>query len=493
MSVVKSIGWLAAGRAVAMVTTFLTIAVLSRILSPYEFGLMAAVLVVTSLSDALFEGAFGISITQREVVSKEFISGMLVLAAIIGLLLILVVWISAASFQRLLGFDGIEYILIISSASFLFKAIESVAFSLMRRNRQFRSIALYQFIGQIAVYSPVSIGLALAGYGVWSLAIGNVALTFASCILALYMADIRRESTLDLSVLARSVGTATRDTLSSQNAYFILSQALNWLALNGPNTIIARGLGPVDLGLYSRSWRILDLVSKLTASPIQNVLLSSFSRMQRDVELARSSFIKTLDISLTFFSVISALLIIQAPLLVTLLLGEKWISAVPTVQVLFGVLVARNCVKVTESLAVAFGRSKSAAWRQGLYAGLMIAGSYVGVSYGVIGVALGASIALACFYISSTFYAARLVRASLGEVCLPHVRAVFLFLGVLILDWAIVTSASKYGLVISHILGGASGLFLFMLVINILPKRILGVSLVQIRETAYVKLDRLFK
>lgn len=70
--VISGIAWLSAGRRAAMVLSFIATAVLARLLSPADFGVMAAAFIVVELSSAIFQGAFGIGIVQNNKKSIKF-------------------------------------------------------------------------------------------------------------------------------------------------------------------------------------------------------------------------------------------------------------------------------------------------------------------------------------------------------------------------------------------------------------------------------------
>jgi PST family polysaccharide transporter len=148
--------------------------------------------------------------------------------------------------------------------------------------------------------------------------------------------------------------------------------------------------------------------------------------MQEDLPRARASFERVLALSIPFFAVLSALLVLHARAIVLVALGPKWMDTIPVAQILFCALVPRCTYKVSESLAFAFGRSGAAAVRQGLFAAMIIGGSIVGARFGAPGVAVAASLSITAFYVVSMGFAARLVGLRGWSLALAHLRAAVL-------------------------------------------------------------------
>jgi PST family polysaccharide transporter len=391
---------------------------------------MAAALVVIALTDAIFDGGFGIGITQKREIDATYVTVTYGIAVIFGLTLLALMWVVAPVVERFFHAPGLAIVLLAAAAAFPFRASESVTSSLLRREKQFKILAGYQLACPALVYAPVSILMAFSGYGVWSLVVGNIALSIATALSSFVLIGFHRRLRFDIRALLPGVRSVVREELIGNNAFFVVSNLLNWLALTGPNSIIGHSLGVVELGFYSRSWRLLDLFTKASAAPIQNVLMSTFARLQDDVRQASRSLEKSLTIAIVFFSAASAVLFMHADLFVRVSLGKQWLSAVPIVQILFVVLVPRCCYKVSESITVAFGKSRAAAWRQAVYAALMLGGTYLAVPYGSVGVAVAASVAVTLFYLYSLFYAANLVSLNLVKILKMHALGACVFVAI---------------------------------------------------------------
>jgi O-antigen/teichoic acid export membrane protein/polysaccharide pyruvyl transferase WcaK-like protein len=439
-------------------------AVLARLLSPSDFGLMAAAFVVLSLSNVIFDGAFGLHLVTKGHLRTADIRTTLAASLLLSGVVMLCVILTAPAVQSFFGFPGLALNLAVSSVIIPAKSVFSVAASMLQRLGKFGKLATASVLGQFVGYILVAVPMAFSGSGVWSLVAALVIASFIEAAAAATFARLPLSFAWDKQALLdiRTSGP------------FSASAVLNWIAITGSNTIIGHQMSAHGLGLYSRSWKLLDVITAATAAPMSKVLLPSFARLNEDVGRARSAFVRTLGVILPLFSVSSALAVVQAPIIVELTLGAKWMGAIPVAQVLFAALVPRCTYKVSENFAFALGSPKAAAARQGIYAILMVVGALMGVQYGIIGVAVSTSIAITIFYVFSMSYAVRIGRIGVGAVCGLHLSALLLAALVAGIDAAIISSLHDLPSFVKHALGCAGGGIAGSLAILCLPRLVLG-------------------
>jgi len=273
------------------------------------------------------------------------------------------------------------------------------------------------------------------------------------------------------------------------SGFLTISQILNWAALTGSNSVVGRMLGATELGLYSRGWKLLDLVTTVSAGPMSEVLFPAFAKMQDDDARASAALKNALSVAIPFFAVLSALAIAQGPFIVWVSLGTKWAGTVPVMQILFLALVPRCCYKISESVTVAFRRSGSVALRQGLYAAPMIGLSALAAPYGPVYVAVAASGAVAIFYLSSIAYAMRLVKLDLMSVLKIHAGAIAVALAIFAADHVVTELLVKTSFFLAHAAGGIAGVGVAAAAFLGLPENLVGGALHGMRGKALAKFD----
>ncbi|MET0239592.1 MAG: oligosaccharide flippase family protein [Sphingobium sp.] len=443
----KGLAWLVSGRLASAVVSLGSTAILARLLTPSDFGVVAAAFVVLALANVIFDGAFGVNLVRKKELTAQDIGTTLAAALLLSLALAALVVGAAPFIERFFGFPSLGLILIVSAANIPAKAVLSVATAQIQRAGRFRALAGASLWAQVVGYILVGVPAALAGGSVWALVAAMLVSSLTEAVLAV------RGARMSLK-LAWHRGTL-RDIFGS--GWLSAAGVVNWAANTGAQTIIGHLLTASALGLYSRSWKLIDLFVAAVSTPLSRILLPLFSVRTDDEGAPARAFLNVLSLVLPFYAVASVLLALQAPAIILLALGPQWTEAIPIAQILFLALVPRCAFKVSENFAVASGRSLSAFYRQGFYAAAMIGGAAVGVRYGVVPVAIAASIAITLFYSVSMTYAIRLSGVTFRSVIVLHGKAAAVAASAAVADALVLFALGDGAGVPGHMLAGSAG------------------------------------
>jgi hypothetical protein len=312
--IAKGLAWLVGGRFANAAISLVSTAVLARLLGPEDFGVMAAAFVVLALANVLFDGAFGVNLIRKAALTEEDVRTTLTIAVLVGTALAALVALASPAAESFFKFKLLAPTLAISSLTIPLKAVFSVASAQLQRTGRFRVLAMASIFAQFVGYILVAVPMALMGFGVWAL------------IAALVVAGLTEATTVGVMARLPLKPAFHREALKDirGSGLFGLSYAFNWVANTGANAVIGRMLGAAPLGLYSRGWKLLDLVVAATATPLQRVLMPAFANIQAHPERLRRAFISALEVSLPIYALASVLLALQAPAIVSVTLGAKW-------------------------------------------------------------------------------------------------------------------------------------------------------------------------
>ncbi|WP_162301989.1 oligosaccharide flippase family protein [Croceibacterium ferulae] len=469
--------WLAANKVATMLLSFGSMMILARLLSPADFGVMAAAMLVVALASAIFEGAFGINLLRRAQLDDRSVATTFWLSVVVGLTTFLVIAAFSPAVEAFFSFDNLAWVLLVAGSSIIFKSFGAVSQSLLQRRGQFRLLSITNILSYAAGNTICSIALAVQGYGVWSLVIGGTLTVVLESLANLYCAKVP-------VFIAPSRAAASE--VFRLSGWFALSQVLNWAATAGANAVTGRTLGAEALGIYSRGWKLIDIIVGATAQPMQRVLLPSFARKQGDLHDVNRAFLKALEVAVIGFAAISAFAMIHAEAIVLVALGSQWTATVPVVQLLFAALLPRCCYKISEAVAYACGSSLGATVRQAVYAVMIVGGAIIASPMGPTAVAAAVFVALWCFYIVSLGYVLSITRGSASLLIAIHFRALVLVLPAALVDLALLL-LSPFSFWPGHLAGGLVGLAVLGLTIIIAPRSLLGDALSGIRASAELK------
>ncbi|MDF0487666.1 oligosaccharide flippase family protein [Sphingomonas sp. H39-1-10] len=413
-SAAGGLAWLVAGRSSNIALSIVTTAILSRFLTPQQFGQLVPVMIVISLSMAVFDGTFGVGIIRSPKLDRERVRIALGNCLLVAVILAGALVATSPLIERFFHFDRLAELIAAATSVILLRAVFVIACAVLQRERRYKAISLASLVAAPCGSLLVSVPLAISGCGAWSLLLGTIAMS------AVETAIVSRKARLPWRV---TISRAGLSELGATEGFFALNQLLNWAALSSTSLVAGHFLGLAQLGYYSRSWRLLDIAVSATSGPMQRVLVPIFAGLQDGGSAARATFERALAVAVPLFAVAGTFSCLHAEAIVRALLGKQWLAAIPLVQILFSALVARCGYKVSESVLVGFGRARSAALRQFVYLVALASGALIAVRWQSAGVALSTSIAVWLFYALSLGQAVRLLHASLSRTIMIHARA----------------------------------------------------------------------
>ncbi|CUS03392.2 membrane protein of unknown function [Candidatus Promineifilum breve] len=362
---------------------------LARLLTPADFGLVALAMVVFNAANLFTDLGMRPTVVQtKEDINKvAHYAFVLVMAASIAFTVFSI--LVAGPIARLLG--GSEGLVEVIRWMAVYVAIDGlwiVPESLLRRDLRFKELGLSQLPGELAS-TIIAIVLALMGFGVWSLVIGNCAgqLLRAALLWWYYRPWIwLRPQKWDRDILR---GMFKFGLPSMGNGLLRYSQA------QIDTFVIGRRLGAGPVGLYNKALNLTGRLSDmLTTSIFGNVLFPSYAKIQDDRPRLARAYLKSSKMVFLMIVPVSVGLAISAPLLVPVLLGPQWTPMIPIWQIfsLYGLL--RPIVSNAAPIFQAVGQPK-----RNLTSGLVLMAIKLPLilllvgPYGTIGVAVAVTVA----------------------------------------------------------------------------------------------------
>jgi len=311
-------------KGVLLVTTI----VLARILRPEDFGLLALALVVILYLDVLGDIGVGAAVIfrpERTVESAQRTASTAVsLAAATGLLLTGATVLAAPAVARLFDEPELTGVVRVIALAFLLRMLGTVHRSKLEKDMQFARRVVPEVTGTV-VKGGLSIGLALGGLGVYSLAWGQVAGALTTTCLYWLLAGWRYRPAFDRSVVRDLLRFGIPVTLLGLLS--AVSQTLDQL-------IIGARLDAEALGQYAIAYRLPELFLLHFVFLVSGSLFPAYARASDAPDVLRRGFRSALRmVSLVTVPVGLGLALVAADL-VPVLFGPQWDRAVPVAQLL---------------------------------------------------------------------------------------------------------------------------------------------------------------
>ena len=384
--------WAGLSAAAQAVASLAILAVLSRLLTPADFGVLAMALVFVTAAQVLGHRNMGSAIVQRHDLSDRHVAVALTLSAAAGAVLAGSVWLLAPAIGRFFAEPAVAPALGALSLAIAISGLATVPEFLLRRQLRFRALAVAELLSQVLGYGLVAIAMAALGFGVWALVWGTLA----------------REAVLAAAVLAAGPrlprpGLARREAgeLLRAGAGFSSIAFFDLVARQGSRLIVGRWLGAASLGHYTRA-TALAAFAGYPGRIVGRVLFPAMAQRQHRTDRLEAVFLHGSEFLALLALPASLMLAVSAPEIVSVILGAQWDAAVPVLQVLAAGAAFRVGGLLNMPVTRAMGALRRVTWRQAVYAGLLLAGIAAGSRWGLPGVAAAAVCAFAASWAMMT-------------------------------------------------------------------------------------------
>ena len=370
-------------QAVRFVLQLTSTVVLARLLTPFDFGLLAMVTAITGFVAMFKDGGLSMATIQRAKVSQNQVSSLFWVNCGLGALLMLVVALLAPVVVWFYHEPRLFWITIALSGTFVCSGIAVQHQALLRRQMQFKTLAVID-ISSMAFGIVVGIGMALAGFGYWALVWMTFGSAFFNALLLWLLCSWRPSS------FRRRTGARSMLAFGGRLTGF---EVLNYFTRNFDNVLIGRVLGSAPLGIYSRAYGLLTLPINQINAPVSSVMLPSLSRLQSKPEEYARLFLRALiglglvTVPLVVFS------FVRAREVVLVLLGTQWLPAVPVFQLLAPAALVGAINIVPGWLCISLEKAEKQIHYGLVSAPICVATFVIGVNWGIEGVAAGFSLA----------------------------------------------------------------------------------------------------
>jgi O-antigen/teichoic acid export membrane protein len=434
------------------------LAVLARLLTPADFGVVTATLVVINLGRICTQSVISAAVVQRPQLTDDHVRAAFWLSLGAGALAAGAMYGGAPLAASFFDMPSVEGVMRALAPVFVIQSLGVVAQGLLERELRFRAVAGADAAANLLGLATVGIVAGALGAGVWALVLGHLGHAVVQAILLVH----RRRHPVAL----RFRQGAARELLWYGGG-LLGGRLLNYLALQGDNLVVARTLSASALGAYGRAYQLVTMPAMLVGQALDRALLPLFSRRQHELPALAEQYRRAMAIVVILTLPVSVVLVVATDEIVRVMLGDGWGAVVAPLRV-FGVcLVARTAYKVSDTLARATGEVYARARRQGLYAALVGIGALVGSTQGITGVAVGVTVAICVNHVSMAALCLRILPLGWSALVVAHVRPGLAALAVVPAAvgsrWALVAAGAPAAVVVvGTALAAAAGLALTM-------------------------------
>jgi PST family polysaccharide transporter len=357
-------------------------AVLARLLTPADYGLVAMVTAVTGFVTLFKDLGLSTATVQRQDLTHEQVNALFWLNVAAAAALMLVAAALAPVIGWFYGEPRAVTVTLALSGCFLFGGVTAQHRALLRRNMRFGALSIGD-IASMAVGMSVAIVLAWRGAQYWALVASIAAREITQLAFQWAQSGWRP---------GRPAGARGLRPMIVFGANLTGFNVVNYLLRNVDNLLIGRAFGAAALGLYSKAYGLLLMPIQQVTMPIAGVVLPALCRLQDRPAQYRTFYLKGVMLIVLFSMPLAAATLVLADSVVLTLLGPAWMEVVPIFRVL-GVAALVDTLNSAPGWAFVSLNRTGRQFRWQLFeTGLTVAAFVIGLRWGPIGVAAGFSI-----------------------------------------------------------------------------------------------------
>lgn len=316
--------WVTVQKWAIRIAGFVTIAILTRLLSPADFGVVAAASTVLPFFYLLADLGFAAYIVQAKDVGQRMLSTGFWYSLVAGVVLCGIM----VAIAPVLGFafqaDDVVPVIRALSVWVVITAIASVPTALLRRRMSFATIARQGVIAAV-VGQATAIAMAFAGGGVWALVGQSLASAVVGAVLAWIAAKWRPSLAFSRSEFTQMV-TFGGKVLGVEFVAMLRAWA--------EAAIITNTLGIAALGYMNIAQRLVQIAQDLAGGALVPVTTVAFAKVRESSERLKNAYDRSLRATYALLSLPLLFIAVTAPLLLPILFGPGWGESYPVAQIL---------------------------------------------------------------------------------------------------------------------------------------------------------------
>ena len=314
---VKGVGWSAADAFLGQGMTFIIGMVLARILSPEEYGLIGIVTIFTTIMYGFVDSGFSNALIRKQDVSDEDYCTLFYFNLFVSLIMFALLYIGAPAIAYFFDRPQLVSLTRVMGLLLVFQALTIVQYTILSRKIDFKTKTKASIISAVSS-GIIGIGMALSGFGVWSLVAQLLSRQLVYSIGLWIFNKWWPKFKLDIHSFRYMWGFGWKLMLSG-----FLDRVWNQLY----QAVVGKYYSPATLGQYTRAKEYANLFSSNFTSIIQRVSYPVLSQVQDDKKRMIGAYRKVIKTTMFVTAIVMISMGAVSEPLLYCLIGPQWYEA----------------------------------------------------------------------------------------------------------------------------------------------------------------------
>jgi O-antigen/teichoic acid export membrane protein len=328
----NGISWMGALRVITRSLALVKIAILARILLPAQFGIYGIATLVLGFLEMLTETGINIFLIQQKDKVDDYIDSAWVVSIIRGFMIGLLIFILAPFIANYFNSPNAKFILYLVSIVPVIRGFINPSCIKYQKNLEFKKQFRYDSV-IFFVDAIFAVALGVITKSENSLIYAMIISTFLEAILSFIYFAPKPKFIFDKEKTMKVI---------NRGKWITGAGIANYLFQNIDDIVVGRVMGAASLGVYQQAYKISTLPVSEVGEVFNKVTFPIYVNLKEDKKRLKEAFLKTLLI-ICLLVIPFGIVVFKFPIqIINFVLGDKWISAAPVLQLLaiYGVLKA---------------------------------------------------------------------------------------------------------------------------------------------------------
>ncbi|MGE5308821.1 MAG: lipopolysaccharide biosynthesis protein [Deltaproteobacteria bacterium] len=410
------IKWQVCSNMVSRIIATLAVLVLARFLGPSVFGLYALTISIVNSFELFKSMGLDTALIRRGDDFEVAADTAFYIIPAIGLFLYAILSLSAPAIAAVFRNQEVALTIRVLGLAFVCNCFTRVPSALLERRMDFKWISIAEASTQV-LFSVLSVALALAGFGVWSLVSAYVIKMFLYMLLIWRFSGWRPKWRFSLPVAL---------DMFNFGKFIFFGSLVYFLRMNLDNLLVGGCLGITALGLYALAFNISSFSYDFFGTKVHRVIFPAFASIGQEKEQLTHAFLKTLKYLALVALPVGVGIITLGNDFLAMVYGPKWLAAGGALKILAVGGIFNTLPAGVLSVLLAKGRSLINFWITAVPVIMFVlfirpAGAFFGIEGVSVVVALSGLVAL----LISFFWMRKLLSVSVSQIVSSFRTAVF--------------------------------------------------------------------
>ena len=301
-----------------IVIQLLISAILSRLLTPDDYGLVAVVTVFTTLFSKLSDLGLGTAVTQYKDLSKRDVQDIFVFSEYFAVGIALIFALLAYPISLFYSSTAFIPIIVLLAISVLFNSLNMIPNNLLLKEKKFFQVGM-RMIVSTALSGLIAIFLAFVGAKYYALVIQSILSAVIQFLWNFFSTDVKFGLKFNYAPIKR-----VKNYSGNQFAY----NMLNYLAQNMDNLLTGKIMGKALLAYYNKGFTLMRYPVNNIAHAVTPVLHPILSEHQDNKKYIYDEFVKIIK----FMSLVGVFVTVFCfwadEEIIICFFGDQWYKAV---------------------------------------------------------------------------------------------------------------------------------------------------------------------